>query len=545
MAFSALSCGGSGTGSGEGGGEESLTQSGEESLPSTGTGAQVIANWDVIPYQVITTTFKVGVVAFHESGVDVEFTINGGSAETVSSPTYNDRTDVYEYWIEISPADYSDGEITISATAYPDDANNQPRALSDLILYTNANGTLHDYNGASIVWADCDNGNDTTGDGSELNPFLTIERAYAQAGSGGTVYLKAGLNYQITDNLASVNHPYWTTVTTAPGILRNEVRIHGGANGQFDESMIKWNNVHFYMDEDPTGYFTLMQFAAGQHIWFDNSEFYNEQGHHTQTDLFNTQNAKYYMTGCLIRDIGVAAGYFQRNCEIRNIGGDIWRATDDMLIVNTEIDNMDPMPGAHADLLQWYNPGSMVDNIILYNVTATNINSQGFFGYSGENTAIVNVIIEKTEDTPRLSQVFDMHHVLIWHCNFVNIDFSITDASTVSSWNIQNSIFNKLIPGGQNPTVTELDSSFISNNHYVFLNWNQTKGGLGGNYTTGDPLYVNPMPYGSGYHTPGTENYHLQPSSPGYQQGVYLECVPADIESDLRSAANPSYGACE
>jgi hypothetical protein len=160
--------------------------------------------------------------------VDVEFTINDGPIHTVSRPTYNDRTDVYEYWIEIIPTDYSDGEITISATAYPDDTNNQPRVLSDLILYTNAHGTLQNYNDSSIVWADCDNGNDTTGDGSELNPFQTIERAYAQAGAGGTVYLKAGLNYLITNTLASVNHPYWTTITAAPGILRNEVRILGG-----------------------------------------------------------------------------------------------------------------------------------------------------------------------------------------------------------------------------------------------------------------------------------------------------------------------------
>jgi hypothetical protein len=537
MAFSTLSCGGSG--------EKAGAVSSTPTPTPSGVGTQVIANWDVIPYQVITSNFKVGVVAFHESGVNVEFTINGGPVSTVSRPTYNDRTDVYEYWIEIIPADYADGEITISATAYPDDTNNQPRVLSDLILYTNANGTLQNYNGSSIVWADCDNGNDTTGDGSELNPFQTIERAFTQAGAGGTVYLKAGLNYQITNNHAPVNHPYWTTITAAPGIPGNEVRVLGGTNGQFDETMVKWNNVQFYMDEDPTGFFTLLQFADGQLIWFDNSEFYNERGHHTSTYLFNTQNAEYYMTGCLIRDIGVAAGYFQRNCEIRNIGGDIWRAADDMLIINTRIDNMDPMPGAHADLLQWYNPGAVIDNIILYNLAATNINSQGFFGNSGENTAIVNVLIEKTADTPRLSQVHDLNHILIWYCNFVNIDFSITDTSNVSSWNIQNSIFNKLIPGDQNPTVTDLDASFISNNHYVYLNWNQTNGGLGSNYTTGDPLYLNPMPYGSGYHAPGIENYHLHSTSSGYQQGVYLECVPADIEGDLRSAANPSYGAYE
>lgn len=32
---------------------------------------QVIANWDVVPSQRISSPFKAGVVAFHESGVDL------------------------------------------------------------------------------------------------------------------------------------------------------------------------------------------------------------------------------------------------------------------------------------------------------------------------------------------------------------------------------------------------------------------------------------------------------------------------------------------
>jgi len=35
-------------------------------------------------------------------------------------------------------------------------------------------------------------GNDTTGDGTESNPFQTWDRAYAEAGNGDAIYLKAG-----------------------------------------------------------------------------------------------------------------------------------------------------------------------------------------------------------------------------------------------------------------------------------------------------------------------------------------------------------------
>ena len=34
---------------------------------------RVIANWDMVPYQTFDKTIKVGVVAFHETGANVEF----------------------------------------------------------------------------------------------------------------------------------------------------------------------------------------------------------------------------------------------------------------------------------------------------------------------------------------------------------------------------------------------------------------------------------------------------------------------------------------
>lgn len=68
--------------------------------------------------------------------------MNGGSVIEVDEPTYNDRTRVYEYWFTIDPADYSDGAMTVSATALPEGSGHQSRVLETLSLYANAGGSL-------------------------------------------------------------------------------------------------------------------------------------------------------------------------------------------------------------------------------------------------------------------------------------------------------------------------------------------------------------------------------------------------------------------
>jgi hypothetical protein len=60
------------------------------------------------------------VVAFHEAGVDLVFGVNGNSLPIVEAPTFNERTNVYEYWVELDASDYADGPVVLSATAYPD-----------------------------------------------------------------------------------------------------------------------------------------------------------------------------------------------------------------------------------------------------------------------------------------------------------------------------------------------------------------------------------------------------------------------------------------
>ena len=157
--------------------------------------SQVIANWDVVPFQIFSDTFKVGVVAFHESGVDVTFSVNGGPDLTVNAPTYNERTDVYEYWIELNASDYADGPITIDATAAPDDPASFSRTLDTITLFADSGETVQN---TAVSYADCNNGNDQTGDGSFGNPYASVKAAYNAVGEGELFTLRLGIAIPLT-----------------------------------------------------------------------------------------------------------------------------------------------------------------------------------------------------------------------------------------------------------------------------------------------------------------------------------------------------------
>jgi PKD repeat protein len=524
-------------------------QAAGEALPLNRTGVKVIASWDAVPNQEFDSFMKLGVVAFHEAGADVRFSVNGGTPVVVTEPSQNDQTGVWEYWIPLDARDYPDGPVTVTARAYPahNPGDTEARDLPTLTLIANSKGTLT----RTPVWADCSAGSDATGDGSEAAPYQTLEKAYTMAGSGGTVYLKAGTCYAITNTLPAKNYDRWTTVTAAPGLSRNQVKVRGGGSnsGRFAENMVKWQNLEIFKDDPVTGsYATIMYFEPSHRLWFDNVEIYNVNGSHwAGVDTFNAQGARYYMTGSVIRNVSNAGGYWQRNCTIRNIGADVWRPSDGSFYVNIDVDNMDYAPGAHPDLIQFYNPGTRVDNVILYNVYATNMMSQGLFGDTAQNVAFVNLMLEKVADKDgtnyMLSQLADFNHLLIWHSTFRNLGvFLRDDADHFPNSDIENNVFTTLLPDG-NPAPVELPSATVRHNHYRERVWTQTNGPLGTGYTEGDPLFVSEAPVSGPYHDPSAYDYHLTPASPAYKTGVPMECVPADIRGIPYNPVNPSPGA--
>jgi hypothetical protein len=109
---------------------------------------QPVAAWDVVPFQVFDKPFHVGVVAFHETGCKVEFTVRtpaGGPAartQAVENPTLNAQSNVWEYWFPLDPNTLPDGPVEVRAKVIPLGEGMLVRELAPLTLYANGRGPL-------------------------------------------------------------------------------------------------------------------------------------------------------------------------------------------------------------------------------------------------------------------------------------------------------------------------------------------------------------------------------------------------------------------
>jgi hypothetical protein len=485
---------------------------------------QVIANWDVVPGQRISSPFKAGVVAFHESGVDLEFRVNGGSVILVDEPTYNDRTRVYEYWFTIDPADYPDGAITVSATALPEGSGHQSRVLETLQLYANAGGSL---DAGEPVWV-ATSGSDINGDGSENNPYASIRTAVLNVEDGGIIYLKAALNYKLS-NIGGAAFTYWTTVSAAPGLSSDEVQIAGelsddSTTSRYNQSGIKWQNVGLYRDGDDGGDVGIFYPESDQRWWLDRVQVFDKGGRLVGGRIYNSNSQSPYITNSYIHDLSNVFGNFHRNNRIERIGADIFRSADNLTAINIEINTMDHgNTSAHPDFFQLYSPDETAENILLYNVQCTDMDAQGIFGGAGtaKDLAFVNVLLEKDPSTSLLmsQNAGDWHHVLLWHVTLVDQAYLFREsAEGILDYNIRNSIFDSLVIENTGATQFPDANSTIESNHIKQRSYQQSAP-MGTLSTEGDPMYVDES----------ADDYRLQLSSPAAGTGSTIPGVPADI----------------
>jgi hypothetical protein len=234
--------------------------------------AKAIARWTTVPRSEYTGPFSVGVVAFHVNGINrVDFSVNGGAWKSVYEPKLNPDNNVEEYFVKIDPLDHADGVIEIRAIAYPNIGI--PRVLQGNLTnngptYPNQQQYLQGNHGMLVVLNGygtlpyfavyiSPNGNDTTGDGSQANPFNSMGRAlkhfktnYGKA-DGGTIYLMEGVN--LISVGAYSNHGCQTferylTFRPAPGLTREQVKLNGNPAGGLRVNFIKVEDVTFYTD---------------------------------------------------------------------------------------------------------------------------------------------------------------------------------------------------------------------------------------------------------------------------------------------------------
>lgn len=493
-------------------------------LPANPKATRAVAAWDVVPYQVINQPFNVGVVAFHETGCKVEFSVFSndkelpGLTKTVEHPTLNPRTQVVEFWMSIDPKALPDGAFEVRATVVPLEAGMITRPLDPMPLYANANGSLKF---GEPVWVDCVAGDDSS-DGTETKPLKTIKAGIAKAPVGGTIYLKAGKDYTPQALGGGFKRDYWTTITAAPGVGRDDVEIGKGRPGT---EKLLFRNVTLYSNPDKAGYNTILDGEQGKTIvWLDNCKLYNKKGRwEGGGDTFGNRYIS-YITGGLTTEMGNGPGAtLMRDHKLIKICSDAF--TGVKTGINCSVDDIDRGPtSAHPDFHQSHvGDPSKYNTVILYNVKGTNCISQGFFGLNLQDSAFVNCLFHKG-DTVMYSQYSGhLDHVLFFHITLPNQTWLWRDSFRASNVYMINSIISKMsmTKGADVSDLHLLSNHFLTNPPEKAIQ-----------STSGEALFANMDKL----------NFSLQPASPARTGGKPLQTVPADANGVLYDPQSPARG---
>ncbi len=494
---------------------------------------RAIGNWDVVPHQRLDGPFEVGVVAFHEEGVDVVFKLNGNELARVEYPTLNPRTGVWEYWFTFDPALVSDGPFELDATLVPDCPGHLPRDLAPKPLVSNGSATLGN---PAVMHVDCNTGS-AGGDGSVGSPYATIEQGLHAAGDGGTVVLEAGTCYTLTGDLTGRSPVTWTTVRAADGLMATDVVVTTSSDtvdNRFGEDLVKWTNVSL-VEDDPEGYSTFFYLESNHRVWFDGADLSDKRGQWSGGNLLggNKPYSAYY-TDCVIHDVQNAGFGFGRGNTLRDIGSDVFRASSGLTAINTTIIGIDRgTTSAHPDFFQLYSPGGSVENLVFYNTEVLNMGAQGIFGGTGslKDAAFVNLVMEKDPpDSALISQVSNAwDHVLLWHVTTVDSGCLIRgETDGLTNFIVQNNVMAGLNHEDDSP----LPGWTIRHNHFNRLAHNQSAA-LGAPATVGDPMFTDPA----------MDDYGLSPASPGHAAGIPIPGVPTDVNGRAYDRTAPNLGA--
>jgi hypothetical protein len=225
-----------------------------------------IARWSIVPFQTFEKKIPVGLVAFHgcgqalgNEGIEkVEFIANNGEVTTVTDPSPNPATGLWEWWAYLNPQ-ASDGIVEVRAIIYPYNGlcrvlqggfveeltpgQNVPSNEQSLVLWSNGSGTYT----KPAVWVSL-TGNDESGTGTEASPYRTIGAAVLKGYKGnadfGKIYLGKGAYPMHRGGPDGVfNTKGWLAIEAAPGLRPDEVFI--GGNQEDGSTVTRYRLVCF------------------------------------------------------------------------------------------------------------------------------------------------------------------------------------------------------------------------------------------------------------------------------------------------------------
>jgi hypothetical protein len=413
-----------------------------------GYDANAIARWNFVPYQILGGTFNVGVVAHHFRGIShIDFSLNGGTWESVSGVSYNSDSKTVEYFATVdttgmsnyhpASSDYAE----IRAIVYPNVG--VPLVLGGTLPSFGTYDSIADSDGIHGMFFLSDAGQtypvvekfvsvqgSDSNDGSEENPVLTIAKASKLISNEyfslmGTTFVDGGIvRLMSLPEGVTIGHTYanytfgnfvhtkysWLTVAPQEGIESSSAPITqkstdtGGAR----VTKIKLDNVTVAPYAGAMASNTILYTATQPNtteyamLWVNDCQF-NGMGRLTSGNWTNGFRLQWVthcgLTGSLN---GFVDTEIARGCTVGIISGDAYSKGG--LVIDSMADVLDfSGTGNHPDFYQFDAGGaskSFKNRILqnLYNADSTQ-DFQGIFAGVGAGVvdcAIIGVTIDKS-----------------------------------------------------------------------------------------------------------------------------------------------------
>jgi len=431
-----------------------------------GQNNKVIARWCNALYETIDKPTKIGVAAYHFSGISrVDFIINGITSQ-VSKRTEHDG--IKAYWFELQQIPDAESNELI-AIVYP--KHGEPFALqgdpnefpvieeapttppeartashkwgpweeegkSSYMFASNFNGTLR-----TPIFYVSENGNDSN-PGTKEQPkesvFACLKAARDAEGNvdGTIIYLQEG-NYLVGNysyaGLPAIRNQFRPVVITKDKEAQNTPRIIGTNSTGLRINKIKIKGCLVQTEQPNTSNKYAPIISTGNPVVSSAGDTFItfEDCHLDQHDMnlkgmdwtngFRIVNMiNCHLTNCYN---GLKVCHLARNCIVRHVHSDMMRGGICALNIKYQNHKVPENSDAHPDTIQWYRNPS---NTVVHRYSPLNpddlIDSQGVFSNPQAAWGIVNVAIEEmhfknNNGIARALCLTQAHNVLIRNSN--------------------------------------------------------------------------------------------------------------------------------
>lgn len=272
------------------------------------------------------------------------------------------------------------------------------------------------------------NGSDSN-TGTSLSPFLTQQKCIKQAstdrgdsiGDGVTIYLKRGLHWQkYAAGNDTETRDYWATITKAPGIETDNVRItrydtasSNGNNTNFE----RFYQVTFWGWSSTSGIYVLASASTTpgnfdrKALWIDSCEVVGFfRWSLSQISTWINASGPYYFAITNSRvSRHIVAAHMYRDVAYTTTANDT--TTQGRCVVNLSIDNVSATgTNFHSDI--WQGQGTEGGNLLIWGLKATNLSNVQIAPFINSSAGTVSLnsygfvnLMQAADDTTNVPQV--------------------------------------------------------------------------------------------------------------------------------------------